>query len=186
MRPLTYVVWASLLLLGAVVVFRVWVRRDYHQRGRLGFRGSSLEWVIFSLLACFIYDFDSVGLWPPPALGSLKGALGWTLVTVGLGATVVLIGWFGFGRACGVDVRELVQTGPYRVTRNPQALACGVAVIGYALLWPSWHSAGWVVLYAAIVHLMVLTEEEHLRSVHGDGYAEYCERVPRYVSFGAR
>jgi protein-S-isoprenylcysteine O-methyltransferase Ste14 len=173
------------VLLGAVVVFRVFVRRDYHRRGRLGPWGSALEWLIFSLLCYFIY-LDSMGLWPPPELSTLNGALGWTLVTLGLGATVVLIGWFGFRRACGLEVTELVRSGPYRVTRNPQALACGAAVIGYALLWPSWHSAGWVVLYSAVVHLMVLTEEEHLRSVHGDVYARYCERVPRYVAFSAR
>jgi protein-S-isoprenylcysteine O-methyltransferase Ste14 len=185
MRPLTYLVSASLLLLGAVVVFRVFVRRDYHRLGRLGFWGSALEWLIFSMLACFIY-LDSVALWPPPALGSLKGALGWGLVTVGAGATVGMIGWFGFRRACGLEVSELVQTGPYRVTRNPQALACGVAVLGYALLWPSWQSAGWVVLYAVVVHLMILTEEEHLRSVYGDAYVRFCERVPRYVWLGPR
>jgi protein-S-isoprenylcysteine O-methyltransferase Ste14 len=181
MRPFTYAVSASLLILGAVVVFRAFVRQEYQRRGRLGLWGSALEWLIFSLLGYFIY-LDSIGSWPPPELGSLQGALGWTLITVGLGATVVIIAWFGFGRACGLEVSGLVQTGPYRVTRNPQVLACGAAVIGYALFWPSWHSAGWVVLYAALAHLMVLTEEEHLRSVHGDAYVRYCERIPRYVA----
>jgi protein-S-isoprenylcysteine O-methyltransferase Ste14 len=30
---------------------------------------------------------------------------------------------------------------------------------------------------------MVLTEEEHLRAVHGEAYVRYCERVPRYIGF---
>jgi protein-S-isoprenylcysteine O-methyltransferase Ste14 len=30
-------------------------------------------------------------------------------------------------------------------------------------------------------HLMVMTEEEHLREVYGEEYERYCERVPRYL-----
>ncbi|MEE9170466.1 MAG: hypothetical protein V3U73_11910, partial [bacterium] len=26
-----------------------------------------------------------------------------------------------------------------------------------------------------------LAEEEHLRNIHGEEYARYCERVPRYL-----
>jgi protein-S-isoprenylcysteine O-methyltransferase Ste14 len=36
------------------------------------------------------------------------------------------------------------------------------------------------------IYLMVLTEEEHLRNAHGEGYAQYCERVPRYLGFPRR
>jgi protein-S-isoprenylcysteine O-methyltransferase Ste14 len=63
-------------------------------------------------------------------------------------------------------------------------LSCALIVIGYALLWPTWHSLGWVLLYALIAHVMVITEEEHLRGVHGEAYLRYCQRVPRY--FGSR
>lgn len=183
MQPVPYVVSASLMLFGAVVVFRVFVRHDYQRRRRLRLWSSALEWLIFSLLGYFIY-IDSVRLWPPPELSSPQGAAGWSLIAMGLGATVVMIVWFGLRRACGLEVNELVQRGPYRVTRNPQVVACAAAVVGYALFWPSWHSAGWVILYAAVAHLMVLTEEEHLRSVYGDAYVRYCEQVPRYFAVG--
>ena len=183
MRAVTYAASASVLLLGAVVVFRASVRQDYQRKGRLTLWSSAQESLIFALLGYFIY-LDSLSLWPPPTLGSLQGAVGWSLITVGLSVTVVLIAWFGFRRACGLEVSRLVRTGPYRVTRNPQVLACGAAVIGYALFWPSWHSAGWVILYAALAHLMVVTEEEHLRLVYEDAYVAYCEQVPRYVGLG--
>ena len=54
-------------------------------------------------------------------------------------------------------------------------------VAGSAALWPSWYALGWLFLYAAIAHMMVLTEEEHMRNVHGEEYERYCERVPRYL-----
>jgi protein-S-isoprenylcysteine O-methyltransferase Ste14 len=56
-----------------------------------------------------------------------------------------------------------------------------LVVIGVVVLWPSWYALGWVVLYGIVVHLMVLTEEEHLRAVHGEEYERYCSRVPRYL-----
>jgi protein-S-isoprenylcysteine O-methyltransferase Ste14 len=54
-------------------------------------------------------------------------------------------------------------------------------VIGCAVLWPSWYALGWVVLYGVIGHVMVLTEEEHLRNVYGEEYTVYCKQIPRYV-----
>ncbi|MFQ6113224.1 MAG: methyltransferase family protein [bacterium] len=97
---------------------------------------------------------------------------------------LIVIFWFKWLRAIGQKVDVLIQSGPYRYTRNPQIIACSIAVIGSILIWPSWHSVGWVVLFAIIAHIMVLTEEEHLRNVFGDEYEKYCNSVPRY--FGLR
>jgi protein-S-isoprenylcysteine O-methyltransferase Ste14 len=52
-------------------------------------------------------------------------------------------------------------------------------VIGSAIQWPSWYALGWVLLYGAIAHMMVLTEEGHLLDVHGADYESYRKRVPR-------
>jgi len=37
-----------------------------------------------------------------------------------------------------------------------------------------------LVVVAASLHVLVLVEEEHLRRVFGDRYAEFCRRVRRY------
>jgi protein-S-isoprenylcysteine O-methyltransferase Ste14 len=103
------------------------------------------------------------------------------IAAVGLIGAVLGMANLGFRRAFGQEVDEPQQSGLYGVTRNPQILMYGPAVIGYALLWPSWYALGWVGLYAAIAHIMVLTEEEHLRRVGGETYVRYCERVPRYI-----
>jgi protein-S-isoprenylcysteine O-methyltransferase Ste14 len=94
--------------------------------------------------------------------------------------------WFGLRRAFGLEVNALKQTGPYRVTRNPQIVGGSLLVIGSAVLWPSWYALGWAVLYAVVAHMMVFTEEEHLRAVFGQEYELYCERVPRYLGFPRR
>jgi len=47
--------------------------------------------------------------------------------------------------------------------------------------WPSWYPLGWAPLFAALAHMMVLAEEDHLLATHGDRYAADSRRVPRYV-----
>jgi protein-S-isoprenylcysteine O-methyltransferase Ste14 len=37
-----------------------------------------------------------------------------------------------------------------------------------------------------MVHTMVLTEEEHLLDLHGEVYARYRARVPRYIGVWRR
>lgn len=180
MRPLPYLLLAFLLLGATLLVFRVFVRRDYLGRGRLTLFSTALEWLIFFSWGWFTWC-DLPRVFPPPETGPVLETAGLIGIVVGLTALFLTIAYLGFLRSNGLAPDVLRQTGPYRLTRNPQVLACGVAVVGYALLWPSWHTLGWVLLFAAMVHIMILTEEEHLLDVHGDAYARYRARVPRYL-----
>ncbi len=99
----------------------------------------------------------------------------------GLVLLAVAMGRLGMKRSVGQQVSDLKQSGLYRWSRNPQIVTYGLFVSGYALLWPSWSGALWVVLYALIGHMMVLTEEAHLSRVHGEAYATYCSHTPRYL-----
>ena len=100
-----------------------------------------------------------------------------------MAVAVIAIGTLGVRKTMGQKAEVLAQVGLYRMSRNPQILGGGLAVVGIAVLWPSWYALGWVVLYGVVGHMMVLTEEEHLRNVHGEKYERYCERVPRYIGF---
>lgn len=78
--------------------------------------------------------------------------------------------------------RELVVSGPYRYTRNPQYVGVLAVVCGEAVL------AGRPVLfaYAALLavgyHLFVTRHEEPaLRRLFGDAYDRYCATVPRWL-----
>jgi protein-S-isoprenylcysteine O-methyltransferase Ste14 len=176
----TYLVSASLLLVLSLVVFRRFVRRDYLHQGRLSPLSTFLETALFFLWGIFTW-IDLPARWPSPQVGTILKGVALIFIALGLGCMFVTIAAFGFRRALGQKTDELKQSGPYARSRNPQILLCGLAVIGYALLWPSWHTAGWVLLYAAMTHMMVITEEEHLRNQYSDEYKRYCERVPRYL-----
>ena len=175
-----YMVSAFILIAFAFITFRIIARRSYRRRGRLTWFSSSLEFLVFFSFGTFTW-LDLPSGWPPAVVNPILRTFAWLCITIGLSVMFILIFWFGWLRAMGQKVDALIQSGPYRITRNPQTVACGIAVIGYALLWPSLHTFGWVILFSVIVHMMVLTEEEHLREIFGDEYVQYCARVPRYI-----
>lgn len=175
-----YVVSAFILIAFAFITFRIIVRRSYRDRGRLTWFSSSLEFLVFFSWGTFTW-LDLPSGWPPADINPILRTFAWLCITIGLSVMFILIFRFGWLRAMGQKVDTLIQSGPYRITRNPQTVACGIAVIGYALVWPSWHTFGWVILFSAIIHMMILTEEEHLRDIFGDEYVQYCARVPRYI-----
>lgn len=180
MKLSIYLIFAFLIVICAFIIFRVFVRRDYKRKGRLTFFSTVLEWVIFFSLGWFIY-FDLQGDWQPSSVLPVIRVIAWISLVLGMTFLIIGIVRLGFRRSNGLEVDVLRQTGLYSLSRNPQALACALAVVGYALFWPTWHTLGWILLYMIIIHLMILTEEENLRKVFGDEYVEYCKRVPRYV-----
>ena len=185
MRTAPYLVTALSLLAATLVVFRAFVRHDYLTRGRLTLRSTVLEWVVFFSWGWFTW-VDWPRAFPPREVDPVLVTVGLVGIAVGMTGLFAGIAYLGFARSNGLAPDLLQRSGPYRLSRNPQVIACTVAVIGYALLWPSWHTLGWIALYAAMVHTMVLTEEEHLLDLHGEAYARYRAQVPRYLGLRRR
>jgi protein-S-isoprenylcysteine O-methyltransferase Ste14 len=170
---------AALLLIAAHLIFRR-VGRDYERQGRLTSFSSFLEVVIFALhgMASYLFLDSDLGHVRP---GSSVTILAIIAMVVGLVLLAMAMGGLGMKRSVGQEVTALKQSGLYRWSRNPQIVAYGLFIIGYALLWPSWSGAVWVILYWLIGHMMVLAEEAHLNQVYGQAYAIYCSRTPRYT-----
>lgn len=77
---------------------------------------------------------------------------------------------------------RLVETGPYRFTRNPMYVGNIVTYVGIALamnvVWPL------ILLPLVIVNLyyfVIREEEKYLSERFGDAYVQYCRRVRRWV-----
>ncbi len=167
-------------LAATFLVFRVFVRRDYQRQGRLSLFSAVLQWILFGLWFVFAF-YDAPADWPPPGANMVITIVGLILTVVGLAGMFIILGMFGIRRASGREVKGLVESGAYRWTRNPQLVTGGIGVVGYGLVFQSWHALGIVILFAVIAHTMALTEEEHLRKVFGEEYERYCQRVPRYL-----
>ena len=181
---------ALLLLVAAFVIFRIFVRRDYRQKGRLTWFSSFLEFLIWGLYLSFPYIYNPpewVRFWSDYVpVSTLLRIIGLVCIISGLALAFITMFWFGLRRAFGLEVNELIQAGPYRVTRNPQIVGGFLLVVGSAVLWPSWYAIGWGILYLAISHLMITTEEEHLHQIYREAYRQFCQQTPRYLGFPRR
>jgi protein-S-isoprenylcysteine O-methyltransferase Ste14 len=185
MKPLIYFISVFLLVVVTLAVFRFFVRRDYQRRGRLTLLSSLLEllvWGLYMSFPCLYNPSEWAWFWSSNVpVGAPLRVIGVICILVGLVSALGTMLWFGLRRALGLESNKLIQIGPYRFTRNPQLVGGSLLVVGSFVLWPSWYALGWVVLYGFVAHVMVLTEEEHLRNVFGEEYVRYCERVPRYL-----
>ena len=76
---------------------------------------------------------------------------------------------------------ELVESGIYRISRNPFFVAYLLMFAAYTVLLQSPALLLLSLLGFAMVHSMVRREETYLQSVHGATYNAYRQRVPRYL-----
>ncbi|MCP5071382.1 MAG: hypothetical protein GY946_32880 [bacterium] len=92
----------------------------------------------------------------------------WGMTTLGRHATFGLEG-------------TLVESGPYRWTRNPQYVGDILALLGWGILCNSLPT--WIVsiLGAGWFALAPFTEEPWLRLEYGEAYDAYRQRLPRYL-----
>jgi len=81
----------------------------------------------------------------------------------------------------GRKVRELVDTGPYSVSRNPLYLFSIVGAVGAGAQLGSLSAAilGGVAV-ARILFKRVLVEEQRMLTWHGEVYQSYMAKVPRF------
>jgi protein-S-isoprenylcysteine O-methyltransferase Ste14 len=118
-----------------------------------------------------------------PGVGLVVGAL---LLAIGAG----IYGWciwdfatFGRGTPAPIDApRHLVVRGLYRYVRNPMYLGVLTTISGFTVLFRSKEVLVYGLGTWVCFHLFVLLyEEPHLRKVFGGEYADYCERVRRWL-----
>jgi protein-S-isoprenylcysteine O-methyltransferase Ste14 len=171
---------ALVLLAVAIMLFRSPVREDYRAMGRLSTFTVALQALLFFIYGGFPYLYVPDD-WPAVHVSLGVRILGLAGIVLGLSTLLFGIIRLGIRRSLGRRLGKLNQSGLYGKSRNPQAVACGLYVIGFAILWPSLYALAWALLYVPIIHMMVITEEEHLRRAYGKEYERYFERVPRYL-----
>lgn len=185
MELLVYVSGSALVLAAGYLAFRRIARRDYLRTGRLTPFAILMEYVAIGSWVLF----TSLNLprgWPTTHVGPAQEAVGSILFYGGLSLTLLNIVLLGIRRSHGLEANELRQSRFYGLTRNPQALCFVIAIVGNLVLWPTWRNLVALILLGVLVHLIVITEEEHLHRAFGDEYARYCQRVPRYLGFRRR
>ena len=77
---------------------------------------------------------------------------------------------------------HIVDTGPFRISRNPMYVGITLAYVGFSILLNS----GWPLILLPLVLMLLFTmviakEERYLHSAFGATYAEYQHRVRRWL-----
>ena len=132
----------------------------------------------------------SASLWLAPVFVFPAGVrVGGALALAALGAGLDLSGLWAFRRARTTfspmrpeRSAAVVQTGIYRITRNPMYLGLVLILLGLALYLASpWALLGPLVFAAYITRFQIMPEERVLAARFGAAYADYSARVRRWL-----
>ena len=109
----------------------------------------------------------------------LKQVVGWPLLLLG----GLLADW-AVVTVKDIDISRptrIIDTGPYRFSRNPMYVAWTMMYVGATALVNTWWLLLFLPLLIAFTHYFgVLREEQQLEQSFGQEYRQYCDRVRRY------
>ncbi|MGD0750757.1 MAG: isoprenylcysteine carboxylmethyltransferase family protein [Anaerolineales bacterium] len=102
------------------------------------------------------------------------------------GLAVLLWSLVSFGRSfrVGIDTDhpdKLVRSGIFAFSRNPIYVAFAFVLLGQFLIFSNWILLIYLGAAIWLFHRQVLREEDYLKGHYGQEYADYCNRVGRYL-----
>lgn len=110
---------------------------------------------------------------------------------MGAACLAIALVWIVFSQAAmgtawrmGVDAHtptELITTGPFEISRNPVYMGIRGTMLGQMLVVGTWPVLAIWAMSELLVQIQVRFEEDHMRRLHAQGYAEYCSRVRRWL-----
>lgn len=136
--------------------------------------------ILFSVFSGF-YDYVAPIAWLESEFVRWFGLI---LLIISLIWTSIAQVQMGTSWRIGIDKKnktELVESGLFKVSRNPIFLGMGLALIGFFLTIPNAITLLTMILGDVLMQIQVRLEEEHLRNLHGERYAEYCQKVRRWI-----
>ncbi len=140
----------------------------------------------FYHLAVILSSLYSVWLIPIDTTLALIGGL----ALIGVGVVTLATGMIEFRslrRSCGQDISQLVTTGIYRWSRNPQFMGCLLYLSGISLMGRS--GFAFVLTGAAslvIYWYTVCLAEPYLERLYGDENRLYKSRTARWIGMPKR
>ncbi|MEM7058385.1 MAG: isoprenylcysteine carboxylmethyltransferase family protein [Pseudomonadota bacterium] len=144
------------------------------------------RWI--NLPPVWLFAFMGLAWW----IAQFYAPLGDGLLWVGralIGASLLLIIWaaLAFHRARTtiiphLEPNALVETGPYRYSRNPIYVADLAILAGWCISLGNPFALGLLFpFYAVLLGFFIRPEEERLKTHLGQHYVDYCARVRRWI-----
>lgn len=185
------------LFIGVGFGWRTWLQqRRFGSSGMMLFRSGRWsqhvrEGLMVALAAVLAWEAVAYAV-VPGSLGALwlvwpGRLLNWLGVALlGGGTALMAAAQLDLGASWRIGIEEgarpgLVIGGLYRFVRNPIFLAMLIALLGFALLLPTWISLAALLLGFAGVQRQVRQEEDYLLRTYGSAYAAYAAAVGRFL-----
>lgn len=151
---------------------------DRQERGALSryqvMRRLMLAVLVVLLLAILLFGQSIFA--PETALHEAIEMFGVLLIFLGIAGRLWSTLYIG-----GRKSEEVVDGGPYSITRNPLYLFSSLAAAGVGAQIGSFTAMfGFGLICAAAFHVVILREERFLKKAMGASYADYLKRVPRF------
>ena len=189
--PFVVFVVCALLIFGFRISLQYGRTRDHGLRlGKQGATASGQAATAMQAVALFgvlvMTVLDSFSLLPGQlALGAVGATTGVAICALATAITMISQYQMGDAWRIGVDAsekNELVVGGMFSVSRNPIYSGMLMLGIGFIVLVPHILMLLFALLSFMGFDLQVRkVEEPYLRSVHGERYEIYCQRVGRYL-----
>jgi protein-S-isoprenylcysteine O-methyltransferase Ste14 len=144
-----------------------------------------LPFALFYFYTIFAAAFD----WPTVGRREYfqSEAVAWIGVLFCLAALLLMLWSLGSFRQSfriGIDIDRpdaLITDGAFALSRNPIYVAIIAMATGQFLIFPNLIPLIYLGGAAWFIHRQVLREEEFMRGHYGQAYADYCNRVRRYL-----
>jgi len=158
------------------------LRTEYRLRREPTYLTVGMVWALYSIHFILVLVAALYAIWPLPLPRPLSIVGGTLVITIGMAIYFAsVVAFRSLKRLSGLNAGQLVTSGMYRWSRNPQYVGWMLVLVGIALL----RASGMVLLLAAlywISFVMYLPLEENLlEQLHGDAYRKYCTRTRRYL-----
>lgn len=170
-----------MVVLGLYVLLET---KKTYDNGKTLSKGLSTGWWMLDTVHCLLVILSSLyTVWL--ILINEKVALIGGSVTLGVGVVVMLAGMVEFHsvrRISGVDTSQLVTTGIYRWSRNPQYFGWFLVLSGISVIGRSWLALFYTMIAIILFHFYTTqVEEPYLERIFREKYLLYKERTPRYI-----
>lgn len=157
-------------------------------------RPNRIPWPPILVISAIVSAWVLESVWPASSL--FAGWMPWLRIA---GVLIALAG-IGLDLAAMIAMRRartnvmpnrgaqhLVSTGIFAVSRNPIYLGNTLLLAGIALAWPSpWLLVTALIAAVLVDRLAIRREERHLSARFGAAFAEYMQRVPRWIGWRRR
>ncbi len=176
------VLYAGALALAGLGPLTLWrIRADHRRLGRRSKQTAALVWIVWLLHGALTFYAAAESLWPLPLGGRVLGPPGAALLVLGTGIFVAgIVSFRSWKRLSGLEKDELVRSGIYRWSRNPQNVGWGLMLLGAALLGGSGAALLLVVVFWVSFRLYLVVEERHLARTYAGKYRHYQARTARF------